>query len=87
MESVIGAGDHTVLIGGVLAGQVTEEPASPLMYWRRNYGSWHAAGRPSLAGSSPARLDCGRTTCAQLAYERAGTGREDRALGNRIAAP
>jgi flavin reductase (DIM6/NTAB) family NADH-FMN oxidoreductase RutF len=57
VDSVIDAGDHAVLIGGVLAGQVTEEPASPLMYWRREYGSWHTADPLPLARSSSARLD------------------------------
>lgn len=46
VSSVVDAGDHTVVIGGVLAGQVTEEPKAPLMYWRRAYGSWHAAPAP-----------------------------------------
>jgi flavin reductase (DIM6/NTAB) family NADH-FMN oxidoreductase RutF len=43
VNSVIDAGDHAVVIGSVMAGQVIEEPAAPLMYWRRAYGSWHAA--------------------------------------------
>jgi flavin reductase (DIM6/NTAB) family NADH-FMN oxidoreductase RutF len=59
VESAIGAGDHTVLIGGVLAGQVTEEPASPLMYWRREYGSWPAAAKPPLVGSGSTRINYG----------------------------
>lgn len=46
VSSAIDAGDHKVIIGGVLAGQVTEDPAAPLMYWRRAYGSWHAADTP-----------------------------------------
>jgi flavin reductase (NADH) len=62
VESVISAGDHTVLIGGVLAGQVTEEPAAPLMYWRREYGSWHAAPEPPLAGIGPVRANGGHAS-------------------------
>lgn len=56
--STVDAGDHTIVIGGVLAGQVTEEPREPLMYWRREYGSWRAT-RPQPAGP-PAAGQAGR---------------------------
>lgn len=46
VSSAVDAGDHTVVIGGVMAGQVTEAPRAPLMYWRREYGSWYAADTP-----------------------------------------
>ena len=44
LRSMIDAGDHLVFIGLVLRGEARQ--GDPLMYFRRNYGSWSGLQRP-----------------------------------------
>lgn len=45
----IAAGSHAILIGGIrTCGSEAHERCSPLLYWRRAYGSWSAADDPAL---------------------------------------
>lgn len=42
-ESEIEAGDHIILVGRVLEGEVIADHARPLLYYRSRYPSWPAA--------------------------------------------
>lgn len=39
-EQEVDAGDHTILIGRVVAGEPPEPGSAPLMYFRRGYATW-----------------------------------------------
>lgn len=39
-EREVDAGDHTILIGRVVAGEPPEPGSAPLMYFRRGYATW-----------------------------------------------
>lgn len=48
------AGSHAILIGQLQHGASVAEPAEPLLYWRRAYGSWRAsAPAPSDEPAAP----------------------------------
>lgn len=40
VAATVEAGDHVVVIGTILDGDVLSEPDGPLMYWRRQYAGW-----------------------------------------------
>ena len=40
-DQEIDAGDHVILIGRVEAGQAAAPGTHPLLYFRRDYGTWH----------------------------------------------
>lgn len=39
---VIDAGDHTIVVGAAVDGNVHDDAIGPLLYWRRRYGRWPA---------------------------------------------
>nr|AFU65891.1 DacJ [Dactylosporangium sp. SC14051] len=34
------AGDHVIVVGGIVAGDAHPDRVGPLMYWRQRYGGW-----------------------------------------------
>ncbi|MFI9320324.1 flavin reductase CtcQ [Kitasatospora aureofaciens] len=49
VAAALDAGDHTIVIGAVVAGGPRPEVPSPLMYWRRSYARWPVEEDPRTA--------------------------------------